>query len=193
MKKISQAILKISNLKVFLILLAAVIVLVIVPDFVKIPISNLKFEEYSHGIKMLDLTAHYTPEQAYSLLDNYGAQARNYYLYFMEPLDVFVPAIMGLILSVSATLIYKRIIKEKHLIFIQIVPLMGWLFDYLENIGVITMLINYPARLFSVARVTNIFTNAKNLFNMASIIILFLGLVILGLKTIFRKKSNSRV
>jgi hypothetical protein len=178
MSKLSKTIQRISNIRTFFILLAAVIILIIVPDFFKTPISPLKFEEYSHGLKMLDMTINYSPENAYNLIDNYGKQAISYYLYVMEPFDVLIPAIFGLFLCVASTLLLRNMIKEKYLTIIYIFPILGWLFDYMENVGVITMLTNYPTRLISVARITNLFTSAKALFSTLSIFIICISILV---------------
>ncbi len=175
MRKLSQIIQRISNLRTFFILLAAVIILIIVPDFFKTPISPLKFEEYSHGLKMLDMTINYSPEVAYNLIEKYGKQAIEYYLYVMEPFDVLIPALMGLFLCVTCTILLRNIIKSKYLSIIYIFPISGWLFDYMENAGVITMLTKYPSRIDLVARITNLFTMTKSILGTVSIIIICFG------------------
>jgi hypothetical protein len=178
MSKLSKSIKRISNLRTFFILLAAVIILIIVPDFFKTPISPLKFEEYSRGLKMLDMTINYSPEDAYNLIENYGKQAIAYYLYVMQPFDVLIPAILGLFLCVTITLLLRNIIKDKYLTIIYIFPIIGWLLDYMENVGVITMLINYPSRIIIVARITNLFTIIKAIFSTVNIIIICISILV---------------
>lgn len=189
MSKLSQVIQRISNLRMFFILLAAVIILIVIPDFFKVPISPLRFEEYSHGLKMLDMTVNYSPEDAYNLIENYGRQAITYYLYVMEPFDVLIPAAMGLFLCVTSTVALRNIMKAKYLTIIYIFPILGWLFDYMENAGVIVMLTNYPSRLIFVARITNLFSVAKSIFDTVSILIICIGIFI---KTFNKYKKCSR-
>ncbi|MDP4094392.1 MAG: hypothetical protein Q8920_13635 [Bacillota bacterium] len=178
MSKIHNFFLRLSNKKVLLILFILVVLLVIIPDFIKVPVGPLKFEEYSHGIKMIDMTTNYSPSTVYNMVENYGAKARNYYIYVMEPFDVLVPAIMGLFLAGTITLLFKKANKHKLVLLLQVIPLLGWVFDYLENIGVITILVNYPHKLITVVKAANLFTTAKGIFDTAGICIVCIGLIL---------------
>lgn len=171
MRKLSHIMQRISNLRTLFLLFAFVVLMIIVPDFIKTPISPLKFEEYSKGLKMLDMTINYSPEEAYNLIENYGKQAIEYYLYVMEPIDVLIPAIMGLFLCVIYTITLRNMVTNKYITYAYIFPILGCVFDYMENVGVITMLTNYPSKLVLVARITNFFTMAKSIFVTVSILI----------------------
>jgi hypothetical protein len=105
----------------------------------------------------------------------------------MEPFDVLIPAVMGLFLCVTSTLVLRNVMKAKYLTIIYIFPILGWLLDYMENAGVIVMLTNYPSRIILAAKITNLFTMAKSIFDTVSILIICIGIFI---KT-FNKYKNA--
>jgi hypothetical protein len=56
-------------------------------------------------------------------------------------------------------------------------PLGGWLFDLLENLGIVTMLSVFPSTLAPLAWVSAIATLIKWLFAGATIVLILVGLV----------------
>jgi uncharacterized membrane protein YozB (DUF420 family) len=59
----------------------------------------------------------------------------------------------------------------------NVVPFGAWLFDLLENLGIVGMLSVFPSTPAFLAWVTTIFTMLKWLFAAASILLLLAGLV----------------
>ena len=52
--------------------------------------------------------------------------------------------------------------------------------DFQENIGILTMIVNYPEQMYTVAKVTNIFTMAKWGFMITTLVMILFGLVALA-------------
>jgi hypothetical protein len=139
---------------------------------------------------MLDMTINYSPEDAYNLIGNYGKQAISYYLYVMEPFDVLIPALMGLFICVTCTVILRNIVNNKYLTIIYVSSTLGCLLDYMENVGVITMLTNYPSKLVIVARITNLITMAKSILSTVNILIVCFSTLVYVFHKYLRKRSR---
>lgn len=60
---------------------------------------------------------------------------------------------------------------------LNLMPLGAGLFDYLENMAMITLLVRYPAHVDGVARIAGYFTVLKWAFTGISLVLLVLGLV----------------
>lgn len=171
---------KISNIRNFFILMILSALLIVILDFIKeSPVSLIQFEKITKGTRLLDMTINYSPEKAYEMMESYGKEGRRYYLHRIEPIDTLLPASYSLFLTVIITLIFKMLPAGKYLNRLQLVPILAGLFDYLENCCIIIMLLNYPARLLAVAKISNVFTMAKTILILLSILIIFTGLVLL--------------
>jgi hypothetical protein len=68
------------------------------------------------------------------------------------------------------------------------VPFGGWLFDLLENLGIVAMLSVHPATPAALAWISATFTLIKWLFAGATIIFILIGLV-MALKNGFKKQA----
>lgn len=67
--------------------------------------------------------------------------------------------------------------------------LLAMLFDWLENVVIIILLRNYPARLDDVAGLGSCFTQLKWLFNAGSGALILVGLLALGIRKIGVKQN----
>jgi len=68
-------------------------------------------------------------------------------------------------------------------------PLIAGLFDYFENIGIITMLINYPNDSQILMNLTSLFTVIKSMATTIYFLGLLTVLIIVGIKTLSRRKE----
>ena len=103
-----------------------------------------KLEEIA-GLVPFDLRpTGYSPTEARALLSALGEQGRSYYLERQMVLDLFYPVLLALTLSHLLSLIKPR----PNLILLRRICLgLVWcaaLFDYLENLGIATMLMRWP-------------------------------------------------
>lgn len=119
----------------------------------------------------IDLQFAYTPDEAYALIESYGEDVRKRYIIGELTLDVAYPITYTLMLSISLFLIYQRSVKMGQL------PYIIFLSDMLENMGIVTMLANYPSQLTAVAWVTSVFSTVKWLMVGACMIVLIIGLI----------------
>ena len=119
----------------------------------------------------LDLQFAYTPEQAYQLIDSYSAETRQQYIIGEMTKDLAYPIVYTLFMSLSLALLLPQKWKLAWL------PYTIFFFDILENIGIITLLINYPNKLITVAWCTSVFSSLKWTMVAVVTVIIFIGLV----------------
>jgi len=70
---------------------------------------------------------------------------------------------------------------------LNVVPLGAWLFDWLENINIVTMLSLYPSKPAIVAQLASLCTTIKWSFGGVGITLVLIGLV-MALKNGFKKQ-----
>lgn len=86
----------------------------------------------------------YSPSDAAMLLDALGADGREYYLNRQIPLDAFYPALLALTLSSTVCWFGQRM-PNRRLVHLGVAFAVGSaLLDYLENLGIVTMIYGWP-------------------------------------------------
>ncbi len=146
------------------------------------------FSTEAYGLP-LDLMFHYSPDQAYNLIESYGPIIRHSYAINALTLDVIYPLTYSLMLAVWLSMLLKG--QSRLNCVILTLPFFILLFDLLENSGIVVMLANYPQRLDSIARLTSMATSIKWSFA-AAVILLTLSLSLLRLAQYLHRKKLER-
>jgi len=123
------------------------------------------------GPNLLDDRGSYTPAGAYALISHYGAAGiARYYKLLVS--DIFFPAILGLFAMLALIHGTGRAFPGKRwLEFLALLPLAYTLADWSENVGIVTMLMNYPRELPEVAQWTNVARGMKSLLANTSLLL----------------------
>lgn len=139
---------------------------------------------YSGGLKILDLMPMgYDSAYVKSLFDALGVEGRNLYLYRQIPLDLLFPLLMGITFSLIIAYILRYINKlESKWFYLALLPLLAGFFDYCENIGFITMLLNYPEIPDGLVVISNIFSVLKSTISTLFYTALLILMVAAGIK-----------
>ncbi len=119
----------------------------------------------------LDLKFAYTPQQAYQLIDSYSEETRQQYMVGEMTKDLAYPVVYTLFMSISLMRLFPgkwKLAWSPYTIFF---------FDILENIGIITLLLNYPNKLTTVAWFTSVFTSSKWVMVLIVVALMLGGLV----------------
>lgn len=178
---------RISNGKSLIFLLALSLLLMVGINTINLPISVPRINELSHGVSILDLKTYYTSTEANQVIETLNPQGRSAYLKELIVFDFIFPFIYSLCLAVIVTVIFRKAFKQtsgfQKLFFI---PFFAGMFDWLENISIITMLINYPTHV-DISYIAGYFTLGKWIFTWFS-----LFLIVLGLIRIFLVKLRSK-
>jgi len=165
--------------KNILILLA----LFLLANFVVVPLIYPKFQT-------LDTLNGYTPSQAYQLISSYGGQGRQSYAIIEATLDLAYPFISALLFSLLILFSFQRgFPNQKWAYWLGLLPFAVMAFDYLENICVLVLLLEFPRELITVARIANFFTTAKQVLTPFELLFL-LGFVGWLIRIIWIKRKT---
>ena len=137
----------------------------------------------------LDLKFTYSPEEAFGLIESYGEEARAAYRTFELTADILHPIGYLLLYSLLMSALLQRAFPSTSVVQkFNVAPVIGWGFDMIENICIVTMLSVFPARPAGVALLAGIATPLKWLFAGASILMILISLVKAAMNG-FRKQA----
>lgn len=105
-----------------------------------------KTAEFANGMKLPDMMPEgYSSGYIMELFTALGEAGRNMYLQVQLPLDMVYPFLFALCYSLLFAYFLQKI-KKQHtlLIFLCLLPVIGGVSDYFENIGLYYLLNNFP-------------------------------------------------
>lgn len=148
---------------------------------------------FADGMKLMDmLPLGYDFQYVNTLLNTLGQEGREIYLYRQIPVDMIYPALFGISYCVLLLYFLKKLNKlDNSLIYLGILPLVGGLFDYLENLGIIIMLSNFPDISKALVSLTSDFTITKSVATTVYFIVLLIILGVLGFRFIKSKMYHN--
>ncbi|HHC78591.1 MAG TPA: hypothetical protein ENK46_01820 [Flavobacteriia bacterium] len=152
-----------------------------------------KTMEFSNGMKLLDMMpSGYDLNYVSELFSSLGENGRETYLTSQIPVDMIYPLLFGLSYCLLLGYFLKKLNKlNSPYLYLCILPVIAGISDYLENIGIITMLNNYPDLTETMANATNTFTVLKSISTSIFFIALIVILIILGIKFVKRNKTSA--
>ena len=152
-----------------------------------------KTMQFSNGMKLLDMMPMgYDSEYINSLFEALGEEGRQVYLYYQLPIDMIYPFLFGVSYCLLIGYFLKKINKLNSVFFyLCFLPVIAGIADYLENLGIITMLNNYPVLSQATMNSTNIFSILKSMTTTVFFISLISILLILGIRTIKERKASA--
>ena len=96
-------------------------------------------------VLFLDGRLNYNYEQVNTLFDKMGREGRDIYHFMAGKVDMIYPVVYGVFfVLLLASLLKKIISKKSKIIFLSLLPLIGMLFDYLENLNTLNLLNKFP-------------------------------------------------
>ena len=148
-----------------------------------------KTMEFSNGMKLLDMMpTGYDLNYVSELFTSLGENGRLTYLTNQIPVDMIYPLLFGLSYCLLLGYFLKKLNKLNFpYIYLCLIPIIAGIADYLENIGIITMLKNYPELKETTVYTTNIFSVIKSISTSIFFIALIVVLITLGIKVLNRK------
>ena len=152
-----------------------------------------KTMEFSNGIKLLDMMpTGYSSEYIMTLFSTLGENGREVYLFNQIPVDMIYPFLFGISYCLLIAYFLNKLNKLNSFFFyLCLLPVIAGFADYLENFGIITMLNSYPDLSQISMTATNIFSIVKSMATTIYFVALIITLIILGLKTIKRRKTST--
>lgn len=160
--------------------LAVLIVLYILFPAAILPAAEAQMKLYSGGVGPIDLKFSYTPTEVFQMVAAYGEEGRAFYRILEMTLDVIYPIAYTLLFGALLTAVLRRAFPQNSLVHsLALLPAICFLLDMGENIGIITMLTQFPTQSESVAQITSFLTTLKWICFGAIIVTLVTGLVVL--------------
>ncbi len=142
---------------------------------------------HSEGMKLLDMMPMgYNSDYVNTLFSALGESGRSIYLSTQIPLDMVYPFLF----AISYSLIILHLLRKftsinQSIFYLSWIPIIAGISDYLENVGIISMLSSYPDLSSFQTSGTNVFTIIKSLSTtvyFVSLLIILLALLFLRIK-----------
>ena len=148
---------------------------------IMLTITIPKVMSYAGGMKLLDMMpTGYNADYVNSLLNALGSEGRDTYLFRQIPIDLIYPFLFGTTYCLLYAFILKKLSKlDSFLFYLCFIPVFAGLFDYLENIGIITLLKGYPENTTTMSRITSVFSVLKSTLSTIYFVTLIIALLAL--------------
>lgn len=124
-----------------------------------------------------DMSFFYSASDLYDMADEYGEDGRNAYILMRFTHDLVWPLVYLFFLAAAITWFLKPLMHKTPLIYLNLLPFIGALFDYLENIGAVIVMARYPSVTPVIAEVTPVFSVIKWSVLGISFVVLFLVII----------------
>jgi hypothetical protein len=132
----------------------------------------------NNSVMPLDLMFFYTPEQAFEMMDRYGEPGRSVYLRIELTADIIYPIIYTLFFGLLLSWLFQRGFKhDSPMQKWNVMPVGSFVFDLLENVGIVSMLMMYPSQPAIMAWITMLFGSLKWGFFLVTVGLVLVGLV----------------
>lgn len=149
---------------------------------------------FSDGMKLLDMMpAGYDTDYVYTLFEKLGANGRDVYLKSQIPVDMVYPFLFGISYSLLMAYLLEKLNMLNSIFFhLCFLPIIAGLADYVENIGIINMLNNYPNLSQGSIDTTNVFSIVKSTTTTIYVLGMVITLLLYGIKIVRTRANKSQ-
>lgn len=138
-----------------------------------------------------DTSLFYTPDELYAMAEAYGPEGRRAYIRARFTFDLVWPLVYLVFLATTVSWVYHRAFEPDSLLQrANLVPVLGALFDYLENVATSLVMARYPARTPVVDLLAPVFTFVKWIFVGGSFVVLAVGVVVALVRWISKRTQR---
>ena len=143
-----------------------------------LPSQSESAEMAAGGAGSPDTSFTYTAQDLYRMAEAYGEQGRKAYVEARFTFDLIWPVVYTLFLVTATSWVYSRAFAPGSLWQLaNLVPVLGALFDYLENVSTSLVMARFPAPVPVVAAMAPVFTLVKWVLLGLSFVLLVIGIV----------------
>ena len=165
----STSLVTVSTLILFLVFTATIL-----------PIQSEQAKAQS-GNTSPDMSFFLTVKELYEIAESYGESGRIAYVWARLTFDLVWPIVYTLFLASGISWLYSRSFGNDSIIQrANLVPVIGMVLDYIENITASIVMLRYPERTPIMDMATVIVTPLKWVFVGGSFLVLLLGLIKYG-------------
>jgi hypothetical protein len=144
-----------------------------------LPQQATKAEQETGSSDSPDTSFFYSPSDLYRMAEEYGERGRKAYVEARFTFDLVWPLVYTLFLTTSISWVFSRAFgSDSRWQRANLAPLLGALFDYLENLSTSLVMLRYPEQTAVVDALAPVFTALKWLFLGVSFLLLFGGVVV---------------
>ena len=149
---------------------------------------------FANGMKLLDMMpTGYDFNYVNKLFSSLGDIGRETYLTSQIPIDMLYPLLFGISYCLLMAYFLKKINKlNTPFKYLCILPIIAAIADYLENIGIISMLNSYPNFTETTVNTTSVFSVIKSVSTSVYFIALVVILILVLIK-FFKKSINTHL
>ena len=141
--------------------LAALIIFLLFTALV-LPQQAAKSEQETGSAVSPDTSFFYSPADLYKIAESYGEEGREAYIRARFTFDLVWPLVYTLFLVTAISWVFgKAFAPESRWQRANLAPLLGALFDYLENLSTSLVMLRYPAQTPVVDLLAPLFTALK--------------------------------
>jgi uncharacterized membrane protein len=171
----------------------ALVIFALVVAFV-LPQQAKQAESVSGGAGSPDMSFFYSSTDLYNMAEAYGVDGRAAYVRARFTFDLIFPLSYLFFLATSISWVMKRAVPNSNSLWrlLNLFPVFGVLFDYLENISTSIVMVNYPQQTFLFDTLAPIFTLVKWFFVNGSFVILVPAVVVTGWNWVRARKGVER-
>jgi hypothetical protein len=145
-----------------------------------LPQQANRAEAVSQGAGSPDMSYFYSSTDLYNMAETYGAEGRAAYVHARFTFDLVFPLTYLFFLATSISWVMRRAVPDANSRWrlLNLFPVFGVLFDYLENISTSAVMLNYPEHTPILDLLAPIFTLVKWIFVNGSFVILVPALLV---------------
>ncbi len=145
---------------------------------------------FSDGMKLLDLLPFgYDTEYVRLLFETLGPEGRHAYLYRQIPLDLVYPGLFAISYSLMMAYFLHKMGRLNALLFnLSLLPFLVGIADYLENFGIIAMLLRYPTISSGLVKITSVLSVVKSMTSTVFFVALIIVMTIFAIRLIRSKQ-----
>ena len=179
---------RLSNWKYIL----TVFVLFAVFSFFLFPHYQARLSEAAgEPVTPLDTRMSYSPDEIRTLFDSLGTEGRDIYKTVVG-IDMLYPVVYGLLFILILAWLLKKITHENSgWMLLALIPVLGVLFDHLENINTLKLLNRYPDISTAAVAWGEKMTLLKHSFGVLSVALAGLLAVVYLVKRLIHRKRSS--
>ena len=156
--RFSNLLIRLANGRTLLILF----LLFILTTSVIFPLMSSLIEDPAGELEKIDTKLYYGPAELYEIMDAYGDQGRRVYAHSHLTADVLFPLVYASFFGLLIAYIFQRAFPQDSWVQqLNLVPFVLLIFDLIENVSVVILLLAYPTQMGGLARVTGTVTSVK--------------------------------
>jgi len=153
--------------------------------------TALQVKEISGGISVLDLNLGYSVEHIQQTLIELGYDGRMYYLKHFLVIDgIYAMVYANFYFWSILFLLHKNEIRKKRIYIFSVFPIVGMLFDWVENLSLSFLLVNWTTESVAWCMLFRISNIIKFLFVYLSLLLAVLGFLYFSLRKVTRQNVN---